>query len=187
MFSICRVADVAPLQSCSSRSTMWSADLIKENGDVSSVAKYLAQINGKWAAVPSIYGAQMKGPSIAHRPPEAACRHRCAGDVSGGRGAEVRRLDIRRLPQGGRSLSQGGRAASASAWARRPTPSIPSAPSSPRSAAFSSTRRRRSPSRPMASRQALDYCKRLYAFLPPDAPSWDDASNNKAFVAGKSA
>ena len=39
------------------------ADLIKENGDVSDVAKYLAQIKGKWCAVPSTYGAQMKGPS----------------------------------------------------------------------------------------------------------------------------
>ena len=28
-------------------------------------------------------------------------------------------------------------------------------------------------------RQALDYWKQLVAFLPPDAPSWDDASNNK--------
>ena len=35
-------------------------------------------------------------------------------------------------------------------------------------------------------RQALDWCARLARFLPPDAPSWDDASNNKALVAGKS-
>ena len=36
-------------------------------------------------------------------------------------------------------------------------------------------------------RQALDYYKRLMAFLPPDAPAWDDASNNKWLVAGKGA
>ncbi|MGE3916281.1 MAG: ABC transporter substrate-binding protein [Hyphomicrobiaceae bacterium] len=36
-------------------------------------------------------------------------------------------------------------------------------------------------------RQALDYAKRLMAFLPPEVPSWDDASNNKWLVAGKGA
>ena len=36
-------------------------------------------------------------------------------------------------------------------------------------------------------RQALDYYKRLAAFLPPDAPSWDDASNNKWLISGRGA
>jgi len=36
-------------------------------------------------------------------------------------------------------------------------------------------------------RQALDYYKRLAQFFPPDAPSWDDASNNKWLVSGKGA
>jgi ABC-type glycerol-3-phosphate transport system substrate-binding protein len=36
-------------------------------------------------------------------------------------------------------------------------------------------------------RQALDYLKRLGQFLPPDAPAWDDASNNKWLVSGKGA
>ena len=36
-------------------------------------------------------------------------------------------------------------------------------------------------------RKALDYYKRLTAFLPEDAPAWDDASNNKWLVSGKGA
>ena len=36
-------------------------------------------------------------------------------------------------------------------------------------------------------RQALDYYKKLMAFLPEDAPAWDDASNNKWLVSGKGA
>ena len=39
------------------------ADLIKENGDVSSVAQYLGRIKGVWRPCPSTMGAQMKGPS----------------------------------------------------------------------------------------------------------------------------
>jgi ABC-type glycerol-3-phosphate transport system substrate-binding protein len=38
-----------------------------------------------------------------------------------------------------------------------------------------------------AVKQVLDYAKRLYAFLPPDVPAWDDASNNKWLVSGKGA
>jgi ABC-type glycerol-3-phosphate transport system substrate-binding protein len=38
-----------------------------------------------------------------------------------------------------------------------------------------------------AVRQALEYYKRLIAFLPPDAPSWDDASNNKWLISGRGA
>jgi len=36
-------------------------------------------------------------------------------------------------------------------------------------------------------RQALEFYKRLTAFLPKDAPAWDDASNNKWLIAGKGA
>jgi ABC-type glycerol-3-phosphate transport system substrate-binding protein len=35
--------------------------------------------------------------------------------------------------------------------------------------------------------QALEYCTRLAKFLPADTISYDDASNNKAFIAGKTA
>jgi ABC-type glycerol-3-phosphate transport system substrate-binding protein len=31
----------------------------------------------------------------------------------------------------------------------------------------------------------LDYYKKLMQFLPPDVPSWDDASNNKFLVSGQ--
>ena len=38
-----------------------------------------------------------------------------------------------------------------------------------------------------AVREALDYYTRLARFFPPDAPAWDDATNNKWLVAGKGA
>jgi len=38
-----------------------------------------------------------------------------------------------------------------------------------------------------AVRQALDYYARLAKFFPPDAPAWDDASNNKWLISGKGA
>src|SRR5947209_7220524 len=38
-----------------------------------------------------------------------------------------------------------------------------------------------------AVRQALEYYKKLAQWLPPDAPAWDNASNNKFLIAGKGA
>src|SRR6195952_3906008 len=38
-----------------------------------------------------------------------------------------------------------------------------------------------------ATRQALEYAQRLVKFYPADAVSFDDASNNRALIAGKSA
>jgi ABC-type glycerol-3-phosphate transport system substrate-binding protein len=38
-----------------------------------------------------------------------------------------------------------------------------------------------------AVRQALDFYKKLIAFLPPDVAAWDDASNNKWLISGKGA
>src|SRR3977135_121930 len=36
-------------------------------------------------------------------------------------------------------------------------------------------------------RQALEYYKKLMAFLPKDAPAWDDGSNNRWLISGKGA
>jgi ABC-type glycerol-3-phosphate transport system substrate-binding protein len=36
-------------------------------------------------------------------------------------------------------------------------------------------------------RQALEYAKRMAPFLPPDTVSYDDASNNRALISGRSA
>ena len=38
-----------------------------------------------------------------------------------------------------------------------------------------------------AVRQALEYYAKLSKFFPPDAPSWDDASNNKWLISGRGA
>ena len=38
-----------------------------------------------------------------------------------------------------------------------------------------------------AMRQVLEYAQRLVKFLPADAQSWDDASNNRALISGQSA
>lgn len=36
-------------------------------------------------------------------------------------------------------------------------------------------------------KEAMEYCARMIKFMPPDAVSWDDASNNRALISGKAA
>jgi ABC-type glycerol-3-phosphate transport system substrate-binding protein len=38
-----------------------------------------------------------------------------------------------------------------------------------------------------AVRECMEYCSRIIKFMPPEAVSWDDASNNRALISGKAA
>jgi len=160
------------------------ADLIKENGEVSQVAKYLAHIKGTWRATPSTFGAQMKGPASRI---DLLKKHA---------GIDV----VEMYPAGAAPKSDGWtfdvflKAAEACHKAGVPfgiglgttADSVDSI-----GAIFSSfgailvDNDEKITVKTDNVRQVLDYCKRLYPLLPPDAPSWDDASNNKAFVAGQ--
>jgi ABC-type glycerol-3-phosphate transport system substrate-binding protein len=139
------------------------ADLIKENGDVSSVSQYLGRIKGTWRSVPSTMGAQMKGPST--------------------------RIDLMKQHAGldFQGMYPAGGPPKADAWTYDAMLKAAEAchkAGVPIGIGLGTT----SDSVDTANvRQALDYCKRLFAFLPADAPAWDDASNNKLFVAGKTA
>ena len=88
-----------------------------------------------------------QGSVLAHRPPEAARRHRRPGDVSGRRAAQGRRLDPRRLPQGGRGLPEGRPPVRHRSRHDRRTASTPPARSSTASAPCWSTPRATSRSR----------------------------------------
>ena len=84
--------------------------LIQQHGPVNPISEYLGKPGGSWHAVPATMGSQYKGAAGAHRPDEAACRHRPAGDVPGREPARPRRrdLDLGDLPEGRRGLQQGG-------------------------------------------------------------------------------
>ena len=113
---------------------------------------------------------QYQGAVLAHRPDEAARRHRRAGDVSGRRAAQGGGLDARHVPQGRRGLPQGRASRSASASARPPIRSIRPAPSSTRFGAALVDANEKITVKTDAVRQALDYYKRLRPVLPAGCP-----------------
>ena len=162
------------------------AELIKLNGAVNGTVEYLARDKGKWVAVPATVGSQIKGPCT--------------------------RFDLMKQHAGidVQAMYPAGSAPKADAWnmdmflkaaeachkAGVPfgiglgttSDSVDTA-----GAIFASfgadlvDAKGNITVKTDSVRQALDYFKKLATFLPPDAPAWDDASNNKWLVSGRGA
>ena len=162
------------------------AELIKLNGAVNGTVEYLGKDKGKWVAVPATVGSQIKGP--------------CS------------RIDLMKQHAGIDVLAMypAGSAPKADAWNMdaflkaaeacqkagvafgiglgTTSDSVDTA-----GAIFASfganlvDAKGNITVKTDSVRQALEYFKKLAAFLPPDAPAWDDSSNNKWLVSGRGA
>jgi hypothetical protein len=158
--------------------------LIKQNGAVSQTVEYLGKFEGKWRAVPATPGAQFKGP---------VSRIDLMKQHAG--------IDVQAMyPIGGPpkaddwTLATFLKAAEACHKAGFPfgiglgttADSVDTC-----GAIFQSFGAELVNAKGDITvksdnvKKALEYWKQLAAFLPADAPSWDDATNNRSFVAGK--
>ena len=158
--------------------------LIKANGPVNGTVEYLGKVGGKWLAVPATSGSQIKGPCSRI---DLLKKH--AG------------IDIQAMyPAGAPPKADGWnldtflKAAEACQKGGNPfglglgttSDSVDTAGALVH--AFGAQLVNEKGDITVKSdpvRQALDYYKKLMAFLPPDVPSWDDASNNKFLVSGQ--
>jgi ABC-type glycerol-3-phosphate transport system substrate-binding protein len=160
--------------------------LIKQNGAVNATVEYLGKIDGKWLAVPATIGSQIKGPCSridllkqhagidiqamypAGAPPKAddwnldtflkAAEACHKAGVPFGIGVGTTSDSVDSI--GAVFHGFGAMLVDAKGDITVKTDPV---------------------------RQALDYYKKLMAFLPPDVAAWDDASNNKWLVSGKGA
>jgi ABC-type glycerol-3-phosphate transport system substrate-binding protein len=158
--------------------------LIKQNGAVNMTVEYLGKVKGKWLAVPATIGSQIKGPCSridlmkqlagidvqamypAGAPPKAdawtfdaflkAAEACHKGDHPFGIGVGTTADNV----DSAGAIFHGFGAELVNAKGDITVKSD-------------------------TVRQALDFYKRLMAFLPPDVPAWDDASNNKFLVSGR--
>ena len=160
--------------------------LIKQNGAVNATVEYLGKVDGKWLGVPATVGSQIKGP---------CSRIDLMKDLAG--------IDVQ-------AMYPAGAPAKADAWTFDTFLKAAEACHKAGHAfgiglgttsdnvdtagmifhgfgAMLVDAKGNMTVKSDAVRQALDYYKRLMAFLPSDVPSWDDASNNKWLVSGKGA
>ena len=161
-------------------------DLIKQNGEVNGTTQYLGKLGNRWLAVPATIGSQIKGPCTridlmkqhagidiqalypAGSPPKAdgwtmeaylkAAEACHKGGVPFGVGLGETSDSVDTA--GAFLLSFGG-------------------------ALIDKDGKVTVKSDPV--RQWLEYSVKCAKFYPPDAPAWDDASNNKWLVSGKGA
>jgi ABC-type glycerol-3-phosphate transport system substrate-binding protein len=160
--------------------------LIKQNGAVNGTVTYLGQEDGKWLAVPACIGSQIKGPCSRidlmkkyanidvqemyplGSPPKAdnwtldtflkAAEACHKGGVPFGIGLGETPDSVDTA--GAFFLAFGAQLVDAKGDLTVKTDAV---------------------------RQALEYYKKLIAFLPPDVAAWDDATNNKWLISGKGA
>lgn len=158
--------------------------LIKQNGAVNATVEYLGKIGGKWLAVPATAGSQIKGP--------------CS------------RIDLLKQHAGIdiQAMYPAGSAPKADGW-NLDTFLKAAADCHKAGVPFGIGLGTTSDSVDSIGaffhafgavlvdskgeivvkndqvRQALDYYKKLMAFLPEDVPAWDDASNNKWLLSGR--
>lgn len=160
--------------------------LIKQNGEPNGTVKYLGQSKGKWLAVPASIGSQIKGPCSRI---DLMKKH--AG------------IDVQAMyPAGGApkadnwNLDTFLKAAEACHKAGVPfgigmgetSDSVDSAGAFFHAFGAALVDEKGNLTvKTDAVRQALEFYKKLAAFLPPDVGAWDDASNNKWLVSGKGA
>jgi ABC-type glycerol-3-phosphate transport system substrate-binding protein len=161
-------------------------ELIKQNGAVNGTVEYLGRANGHWLAVPATIGSQIKGP--------------CS------------RIDLMKQHAGIDILEMypAGSAPKADNWTTdtylkaaeachkagvpfgiglgQTSDSVDTAGAFFQAFGAELVNAKGDLTvKTDAVKQALDYSKRVASFYPPDAPAWDDASNNKWLVSGKGA
>ncbi|MFO1160109.1 MAG: extracellular solute-binding protein [Reyranellaceae bacterium] len=160
--------------------------LIKQNGAVNATVEYLGKVEGKWLGVPATVGSQIKGP---------CSRIDLMKDLAG---VDVQAMYPAGAPpkadswtfdaflKAAEACHKGGHAFGIGLGTTADNVDTAGAIFHGFGAVLVDAKGNIVVKND-AVRQALDFYKRLMAFLPTDVPSWDDASNNKWLVSGKGA
>ncbi|MDP1966541.1 MAG: extracellular solute-binding protein [Reyranella sp.] len=162
--------------------------LIAKNGAANEVSNYLAKVKGKWVAVPSSWGTQNKGPAA-----RISMMKEFAGiDV-------VKMYPAASVPETAEAKAWTNeamlKAAEACFKAGKPfgiglgTTADNVDTQGSLLASFGAElvdAKGKIQIKSDAVRAWLEYCQKLAKFLPADAQSWDDGSNNRALIAGNS-
>jgi ABC-type glycerol-3-phosphate transport system substrate-binding protein len=160
------------------------AELIKQNGKVNPTVEYLAHSSGRWVAVPACVGSQIKGPCSRidllkqHAGIDVLAMYP-AGSVPK---ADGWTLDA--MLKAAEACHKGGNPLGIGLGTPEDNVDTAGAIFQSFGAALVDAKGKITvKSDPV--RKALEYYIKLAQFLPPDAPAWDNAANNKYLVSGK--
>ena len=161
-------------------------ELIKQNGNVNGTVEYLGKSGGKWIAIPATAGSQIKGPCtrIDLLKQHAGIDIQAMYPAGGAPKADAWNMDAFlaaavKCHKAGVAFGIG---------LGQTSDSVDTAGAIFQS--FGATlvdAKGNITVKSDATRQVLDFYKRLVAVLPADVTAWDDASNNKWIVSGRGA
>ncbi|WP_422002945.1 ABC transporter substrate-binding protein [Reyranella sp.] len=160
--------------------------LIKQNGAVNATVEYLGKVDGKWLAVPATVGSQIKGPCSRIDLMKELAGIDVQAMYPAGAPPKADAWTFDAFLKAAEACNKGGHPFGIGVGTT--SDNVDSA-----GAIFHGFGAQLVDAKGNITvksdgvRQALDFYKRLMAHLPPDVPSWDDASNNKWLVSGKGA
>ena len=160
------------------------AELIKQNGKVNPTVEYLARANGRWIAVPTCVGSQIKGPNSRidllkkHAGIDILAMYPAGGPPK----AEAWTLDA--MLKAAEACHKGGNPFGIGLGTTEDNVYTAGAIFQSFGAALVDAKGTITvKSDPV--RKALEYYVKLAQWLPPDAPAWDNAANNRYLISGK--
>src|SRR5712691_5002123 len=161
-------------------------ELIKQNGAVNPTVEYLARANGRWLAVPACVGSQIKGPCSRIDLMKKHAGIDVVAMYPAGSAPKADAWTLDAMLKAAEACHKGGNPFGIGLGLTEDNVDTAGAIFHSYGAALVDAKGDVTvKSDPV--RQALEYYKRLSQWLPPDAPAWDNASNNKYLISGKGA
>jgi ABC-type glycerol-3-phosphate transport system substrate-binding protein len=158
--------------------------LIKQNGAVNDTVTYLGKVNGKWLAVPSTVGSQIKGPCSRIDLMKKHAGIDVQAMYPAGQAPKADDWTYDTYLKAAEACHKGGNPFGVGLG--QTTDSVDTAGAFFHGFGADLVNSKGDITvKTDAVRQALEYCVKVGKFYPPDAPAWDDASNNKFLVSGQ--
>lgn len=158
--------------------------LIKENGAVNGTVEYLGKVNGKWLAVPATSGSQIKGPCSRIDLLKKHAGIDIQAMYPAGQAPKADAWNLDNFLKAAEACHKGGNPFGIGLGTTSDNVDSAGALFHAFGAQLVNAKGDIVVKNDQV-RQVLDYYKKLMQFLPPDVPSWDDASNNKFLVSGQ--
>ncbi len=161
-------------------------DLIKEHGKVNATVEYLGRYKGNWLVVPATAGSQIKGPCSRIDLMKSLAGIDVQAMYPAGGAPKADAWNLENFLKAAEACHKGGKPFGIGLGTT--SDSVDSAGAFFHAhGAMLVNEKGDITVKSDKVRQALEYYAKLAQFLPPDAPAWDDASNNKWIVAGNGA
>jgi len=159
-------------------------ELIKANGPVNGTVEYLGKVGGKWLAIPATVGSQIKGPCSRIDLLKKHAGIDIQAMYPAGEKPKADDWNLDTFLKAAEACHRGGNPFGIGLGITSDNVDTIGAIFHSFGAVLVDAKGEIVIKNDQV-RQALDYYKKLMAFLPPDVAAWDDASNNKYLVSGQ--